>query len=66
MRQDVAACFAESFSTGGIARETFNTLLPEAWRARHDRLVVLGIAPFDQPAVDRGTGLVRRYLEAAP
>ena len=79
VRQDVAACFVETANTGGIARETFNALLPEAgralarlqrwretgaqpflalatarddldplralaeaWRARHDRLVVLG------------------------
>ena len=27
---------------------------------------LLGIDPFDQPAVERGKGLVRRYLEAAP
>ena len=27
---------------------------------------LLGVDPFDQPAVERGKGLVRRYLEAEP
>lgn len=27
---------------------------------------LLGIDPFDQPAVERGKGMVRRYLEAGP
>ena len=27
---------------------------------------LLGVDPYDQPAVERGKGLVRRYLEAEP